>query len=297
MAQFKASGTKSVGLALLGTGLLATGASIGGCSRNNANVETAAIAIEQATPTARPKPTATPGPTPRPKKPGIALYKVETKQKVFALTFDDGPDPTYTPQVLKILKQKNAPATFFMVGTMVRAWAPTGKKVVQDGHSIGGHSWTHPMKTHSPVMEIERTDAMIKEKLGVTPTMFRPPYGMLKNGLAREASKRNEDVILWSADSNDWNRHTTSAQIKAKVLNNLTPGGIALLHDGGGNRTRTVAALPGIIDGIRNRGYKLVTVPELLNMGKPDLAHIDGVAASKVGKKHAKQAAKTAKKP
>ena len=276
-----------MGLALLGSGLLAIGAFVGGGCSSGAKVETAALAIETATPTAKPKPTPTLGPTPRPNKPGIALYKVETKQKVFALTFDDGPDPTWTPQVLKILKEKKAPATFFMVGKMVRAWAPTGKLVVAAGHPIGGHTWTHPMKTKSPAMEIERTNAMLKEKLGVVPTLFRPPYGMLKNGLAREASKRSEDVILWSADTNDWNKHTSSAQIKARVLNNLTPGGIALMHDGGGNRARTVAALPGIIDGIRNRGYKLVTVPALMNMGKPDLAHIGGVSHAKISKKHA----------
>lgn len=290
-------GTKIVGLALLGASALATSTLMSGCGRNSANVETAAQAVEQATPTQKPKPTPTPGPTARPKKPGIALYKVETKQKVFALTFDDGPDPSYTPKILRILKEKKAPATFFMVGQMVRAHAPTGKLVAQAGHPIGGHSWTHPMRTKSPVMEIERTNAMLKEKLNVVPTMFRPPYGILKNGLAREASKHSEDVILWSADSSDWKRGSSAASIKNNVLRSLTPGGIALMHDGGGNRSSTVAALPGIIDGIRNRGYKLVTVPELLNMGKPELAHIGGTSRAKGGKKHAKQAAKPAKKP
>ena len=290
------SGTKIGNIGLLGIGLL--GASLlamSGCGQNK--VETAAQAVEQATPTVRPKPTPTPGPTPRPKKPGIALYKIETKQKVFALTFDDGPDPSYTPHIVRILKQKNAPATFFMVGKMVRAHAPTGKLVVQGGFPIGAHTWTHPMKTKSPVMEIERTDAMLKEKLNVVPTMFRPPYGILKNGLAREASKRSEDVILWSSDSADWKHGTGSAAIHHNVMRNLAPGGIALLHDGGGNRSATVAALPGIIDAIRNRGYKLVTVPELMNMGKPDEARIGGVSRAKGGKKHAKHAVKSKAKP
>ena len=285
--------TKFGGLALLGASALIGLAS--GCNRGG-NVETTAIAVEAATPA--PKPTATPKPTPRPQKAGIALYKIETKRKVFALTFDDGPDPTWTPKVLKILKEKNAPATFFMVGKMVRAWAPTGKLVVQAGHPIGGHTWTHPKKTKNPVMEIERTNAMLKEKLNVVPTMFRPPYGILKNGLAREASKRGEDVILWSSDSADWKHGTGSATIHNNVMRNVVPGGIALMHDGGGNRASTVAALPGIIDGIRNRGYKLVTVPELMNMGQPDLAHIGGISHAKGGKKHAAaRKAKPAKKP
>ncbi len=278
-----ATETKFARLALLSASAFIGLAS--GCGRNATEVEPVALASEPA------KPTPTVGPTPRPKKPGIALYKIETRQKVFALTFDDGPDPTWTPKVLKILKEKKAPATFFMVGKMVRAWAPTGKLVVAADHPIGGHTWTHPMKTKNPVMEIERTNAMLKEKLNVVPTMFRPPYGILKNGLAREASKRGEDVILWSSDSSDWKHGTGSAAIHNNVMKNLAPGGIALMHDGGGNRASTVAALPGIIDGIRSRGYKLVTVPEMMNMGKPELAHIGGTSRAKGGKKHAQHAA------
>ena len=286
-----ANGTKLAGVAALGACLVASG-----CSHNQSSVEPVALAAEQATP--KPKPTPTPGPTARPQKPGIALYKVKTKQKVFALTFDDGPDPSYTPKILKILEQKNAPATFFMVGEMVHAHAPTGKLVAQSGYPIGNHTWTHPMKTRNPHSEIERTDMVIKEKLGITPTIFRPPYGILKNGLAREASKRHEDVILWSSDSADWKHGSTSSGIKSNVMRNVTPGGIALMHDGGGNRSSTVAALPGIIDALRSRGYKLVTVPELLNMGAPDQAKIPGVNSSHVASKLTKKpAAKPAKKP
>ncbi len=283
-----ANKTKFAGAALLGIGAIVVG-----CNRNNTSVQPVALAIEKST--QKPRPIPITGPTARPKTPGIALYKVKTRQKVFALTFDDGPDPTYTPQVLKILRQKHAPATFFMIGKMVRAHALTGQLVVRAGHPIGGHSWTHPKRTHNPASEIELTDAMIKEKLGITPTMFRPPYGMLKNGLAREASKHNEDVILWSSDSADYSKHSSAAHIKANVMRNLAPGGIALMHDGGGNRSKTVAALPGLIDGIRNRGYKLVTVPELLNMGAPEEAHIGGVTRARSARKHAAQA--KARKP
>ena len=211
---------------------------------------------------------------------------------MFALTFDDGPDPTWTPKVLAILKKKNAPATFFMVGEMVRAHASTGQLVVEAGHSIGGHSWHHPKRTHSPVMEIERTDAVIKSELGVTHRIFRPPYGLLKNGLARAATERGQDVILWSSDSNDWNRNTNAARIKANVLHSLTPGGIALMHDGGGNRSATVAALPNLIDAIRNRGYELVTVPEILAMGPPETVPIGNAKAKVKAKPQPKPKAK-----
>ena len=290
MAQLDANRTKFNGIALLSASALAASFLVGGCSRNGIEPEAKAIEI----PTAKPKPTPTPGPTPRPKKPGIALYKVKTKQKVFALTFDDGPDPGYTPRIVKILQQKKVPATFFMVGEMVKNHASTGKLVINAGFPIGNHTWTHPMKTKNPARELDTTDAVIKEKFGLSTVMFRPPYGILKNGLAREASKRDKDVILWSSDSADWKHGTGSAAIHNNVMRNVSPGGIALMHDGGGNRTATVAALPGIIDAIRARGYKLVTVPELLTLGKPDLAKIGGATKAKGGKKHAKAVAKKA---
>ncbi len=284
MAQLIASRTKLMRLALLGASVLATNAFMSGCARNQ-GMEQEAKAVE--TPTLKPKATPTPGPTPRPKTPGIALYKVKTKQKVFALTFDDGPDPGYTPKIIKILQAKKAPATFFMIGKMVRAHPATGKLVKQAGFPIGGHSWSHPMKTKNPAREFDRTDAAIQEELGVSTTMFRPPYGMLKNGLAREASKRSQDVILWSSDSADWKHGTGSAAIHNNVMRNLAPGGITLMHDGGGNRAATLAALPGIIDAIRKHGYKLVTVPQLLNLGTPDEARIPGVTHAKTGAKKA----------
>ena len=259
------------------SGALSAGAIfLSGCAASGGNghdvLQTAALAQPLPTPTVRPVPTPRPTAIAR----GIALFKVKTTRKVFALTFDDGPDPTYTPQVLKILKQKNVPATFFMVGKMVRAHGSTGKLVVQAGYPIGSHTWTHPKHPKSPSMEIERTDAEIKKQLGITPRLFRPPYGIRNNGLASLASARGEDVIIWSSDSDDWNHSTSAARIYANVMKNARAGGIALMHDGGGNRSQTVAALPGIIDELHNRGFELVTVPELMALGKPETARIGG---------------------
>lgn len=268
--------------------LLVSSAFIGGCSRNSASVaETVAMAQPIATPTAKPTPTPTPTarPTPRPK--GIALFSVKTKKKVFALTFDDGPDPSYTPKILRILKEKNVPATFFMVGQMVKVHSSTGMLVVNAGYPIGGHTWTHPMRTKRPVWEIDHTDTVIKEKLGITPQMFRPPYGIRNNGLASVASERGENVIIWSSDSDDWNRNTNAAIIHNNVMRNAGSGGIALMHDGGGNRSATVAALPGIIDALHARGYQLVTVPELMKLGKPETARIGNKPPRKNAKKSA----------
>lgn len=268
--------------------LCAAGALIGGCSQNSVP-STEAVAQPIATPTAKPTPKPTPLPTAKPK--GIGLFSVKTKKKVFALTFDDGPDPSYTPKIVEILKQKKVPATFFMVGAMVRAHAPTGMLVVKAGYPIGNHTWTHPMRPPNPRAEIERTDAIIEQKLGITPHMFRPPYGIRNNGLASVASARGEDVIIWSSDSDDWNHHTNASLIHNNVMKNAGSGGIALMHDGGGNRSATVAALPGIIDALHNRGYQLVTVPQLMAMGKPIIARIGGKSHGKTHKPHAKKVA------
>ena len=252
----------------------------GGCSQNSVPTAQAA-AKPTATPTPKPTPKPTPLPTAKPR--GIGLFSVKTRQKVFALTFDDGPDPSYTPKIVKILQEKKVPATFFMVGAMVRAHAPTGMLVVKAGYPIGGHTWTHPMRTKRPAWEVDHTDAMIKQKLGITTTMFRPPYGLRNNGLASVASARGEDVIIWSSDSDDWNHGTNASRIHNNVMKNAGSGGIALMHDGGGNRSATVAALPGIIDALHNRGFKLVTVPQLMAMGQPEIARI----GPKSRKKHA----------
>lgn len=229
-------------------------------------------------PTARqqtPLPTATPRQTPRPLgavvlPPNGLIQEIEcvaTRQKVFALTFDDGPDPTYTPQVLRVLKQKNVPATFFMVGKMVRAHPQTARLVLESGAPIGNHSWSHPKTSAAPVQEVERTDKILQSTLGLQTTLFRPPYGLLRNGLAAAAQRQGDHIVLWSCVGTDWDKRATSAVIIAKVMHRVKPGGIALLHDGGGNRSATIAALPRIIDAVRAKGYRFVTVPQLLKMG------------------------------
>ena len=208
------------------------------------------------------------------------VHSVVTSQKVFALTFDDGPDPTYTPQVLAFLRAQNVPATFFMVGSMVRAHPQTALRVVEAGQTIGNHSWSHFKNPKSPVAEVGRTDAILKRVLGVATMMFRPPYGLLGNGMAAASQKEGEKVILWSAVGADWDKKATAATIAARILKKAAPGGIALLHDGGGNRTQTLAALPLIVTALTKKGYRFVSVPELLTFGPP--------TRSPVAKPHAK---------
>lgn len=195
----------------------------------------------------------------------ILQVPVAPGNKVFALTFDDGPWPEYTCKILQILKDNNVKATFFMVGHEVRARPDVARAVRDDGHAIGNHSWDHPSRPKDPVMQVMRTDAEIKKELGFRPTFFRPPYGIMKNGMARQAMKLRDPVLLWSADSEDWKKPGVR-RIVSNVVNYASPGGISLMHDGGGARYQDVEALPIIISELRAKGYRFVTIPELLKL-------------------------------
>ncbi|WP_293342126.1 polysaccharide deacetylase family protein [Microcoleus sp. CAWBG58] len=192
--------------------------------------------------------------------------KLDEQHKAIALTFDDGPWPTTTKQILEILKKNNIKATFFFVGRYLQTYPELGKQVASAGHAIGNHTWNHQYIQYNETTaarEIDRTSSLIEEVTGVKTSMFRPPGGILNNGLAAYAQKRNYAVVMWSADSLDWR---TSTSLMDNVMRQANSGGIVLMHDGGGNRARTVEALPDIIAKLRKEGYKFVTVPELLRM-------------------------------
>lgn len=195
--------------------------------------------------------------------------KVGEQNKVIALTFDDGPKPKYTEQILQILKKNNIKATFFWIGRFVEAYPEIALKVVAQGHAIGNHTWTHSYDNMSRSLasyEIEDTAAIIESVTKVKTTLFRPPGGLLTNGPTDYAISRDYAVLLWSADSKDFSRKVSVDSIISRVLKSAKPGGMVLMHDGGGDRTRTVQALPTIINSLREQGYKFVTVPELLAM-------------------------------
>ncbi len=226
-----------------------------------------------AAPKTTPKPTSRPTPKPTPDVQTIPKWAqgkvinsvpVKPGNKVFALTFDDGPWPHYTREVLQVLKRHNVKATFFVVGQELIRRPEIAREVKAAGHALGGHSWDHPSRPRNAVSQVKRTDAALKS-IGVKSTIFRPPYGMLKNGMARQAMKDGQAVLIWSADSGDWKRSGAST-LARRVINQASPGGIALLHDGGGARSQTVAALSTIIESLKARGYRFVTVPELLRM-------------------------------
>ena len=198
----------------------------------------------------------------------VRAGKLDKNQKVIALTFDDGPWNINTDKILDILKQNNIKATFFMLGSSLKNFPAPGKRVVAEGHAIGNHTWHHyyhKMNQKVAGQEIETTADLIYKVTGVKTNIFRPPGGIMNNGVVDYAKKHNYTVVLWSDDSTDYN-HISVPGIINRVMKQAKPGGIVLMHDGGGSRLRTVAALPQIISNLKAQGYSFVTVPALLQM-------------------------------
>jgi len=184
-------------------------------------------------------------------------------EPVVALTFDDGPDPTYTPQVLDILRQHQAPATFFAVGSAANAYPALTSAIAADGHSLANHTWSHrDLRTVSEsgyAHEIGTTARLLESYTGEPVRCTRPPYGAVNSTVVSRLAARGQATVMWSSDSLDWRRPGVNAVIR-NALAGLGPGSIILMHDGGGPRGQTVAALPQIIQAIRARGYQLVPI-------------------------------------
>jgi peptidoglycan/xylan/chitin deacetylase (PgdA/CDA1 family) len=182
-----------------------------------------------------------------------------------ALTFDDGPWPHTTQQMLTILSQRQAPATFFVVGRQVERYPELVHREVAAGMAIGSHSYHHPQPfDRLPVARIR--DEITRGRrtlvpLRIHPVGFRPPGGATSPAVTAAAQELGDRTVLWSVDPADWQPGVTSDQLVQRVLAAARPGAIVLLHDGGGNRSATVAALPAIIDGLRRLGLTLTVVP------------------------------------
>ena len=209
------------------------------------------------------------------------------KPGVVALSFDDGPDPTWTPKILDILKEKGVHGTFMMIGEQAQDNVSLMKRVMAEGHEIGNHTWTHPdISEISPgqvQLQLNLTERLFGSKLGVKPLFFRPPYSIDQepdtNDQAAPAyliQKMGYTIVGNKIDTGDWDerQRKTPQGILDDVLEQLQTmktkpqfrGSIILLHDGGGNRSVTVAALPVLIDGLRAHGYAIEQVSDL--MGK-----------------------------
>lgn len=186
--------------------------------------------------------------------------------KQVALTFDDGPWQL-TSQFLDRLRHYDVPATFFMIGRQVAAQAPLLRRMVREGHALGNHTWSHADVAGGNAGQLTSTSDAIRRATGVSPCVFRPPGGATSATLAAQARSLGMVDVLWSIDTDDWRGPPSTATIVARALA-AGPGGIVLMHDGGGPRGNTLAALPQIISGLRARGYRLVTVPQLLGLSQ-----------------------------
>jgi peptidoglycan/xylan/chitin deacetylase (PgdA/CDA1 family) len=184
-----------------------------------------------------------------------------------ALTFDDGPWPRQTPRVLAILRRLHAPATFFVVGDLAQHFP---RLIAAERHTPGvlveDHSWTHPLTPpfgeQRPTVvrfQIERTLQQLSAE-GVHATLFRPPGGGWSDKVVAIASSLGVRLVLWSVDPRDWAAGATAKGVAHAVLSHVHAGSIVIMHDGGGDRSATIGALPKIIRGIRHKGLRLVTV-------------------------------------
>lgn len=205
------------------------------------------------------------------KYPNVMLYKANTDKKIIALTFDDGPDDKFTPQILNVLRKHNVKATFFLLGTRVHKHPNIAKQILDDGHTIGNHTYWHPelTKKHidSMVLEIEQNEKELEKILQIKTNLFRAPYGALTEEHIQKLSELGYRVVGWSIDTEDW-RNLPASEIKRKILIQLHPGAIVLMHSAGHwtqDLSGTVEALDEIIPLLKKEGYMFVTIPEMFN--------------------------------
>ncbi|HEY5987086.1 MAG TPA: polysaccharide deacetylase family protein [Streptosporangiaceae bacterium] len=195
-----------------------------------------------------------------------------TAAREIALTFDDGPSPVYTGQVLDVLGRYGAAATFFCIGLNAHAFPEMVERIAADGHEIGNHTWSHPylpdLSRSELNLQLDRTTEVLAGVTGRAPALFRPPYGGRSAQVLRWLAEAGMSTVLWNTETSDWARPGQDV-IEGEVAGQAGPGSIVLFHDGGGDRSQTVAALPGIMDHLCEQGYRFVPVSRFLTAKGP----------------------------
>lgn len=195
----------------------------------------------------------------------ITVTASPTHEKYVAMTFDDGPHPTLTPQLLDILKARGIRATFYVIGRNVSRYPDIVKRMVDEGHEIGNHTWRHPvlsqLGTASVLRELDRTAEAVFRAVQRMPVTMRPPYGALTASQRRMVhDEREMPTILWSVDTEDWRRPGSSV-VADRIVAHSRPGAIVLTHD---IHSPTIAAMPSALDRLIEGGYKFATVSMIL---------------------------------
>lgn len=196
----------------------------------------------------------------------VKRYSPPTNNKVVALTFDDGPWPVQTEQILNILKAEEIKATFFVIGKQAYRYPLVMRRIVAEGHVVGNHTQGHMIldKVSRPAVRQQIADGQtaVQKTTRTRPKWFRPPGGHLSAAVGAEMQRYGLSLVMWSVDPQDW-REPPAGALGAELLRTIKPGSIVLLHDGGGTRTGTVGALPFVIHELKRQGYTFVTLDEL----------------------------------
>lgn len=201
---------------------------------------------------------------------------------VVGLTFDDGPHPDFTPKVLEVLRRYNVKATFFMLGVQAERHPDLVRQVLAEGHTVASHTFSHPrlpgLSDEGFSSQVDRTQDLLESITGQRPSCLRPPYGATDATTVARLTARNLTPVMWTQDSRDFEK-AGADMIVQNALHNVGPGSIILLHDAGGDRTQTIAALPRLIEGIRAKGLDFVP------MCQPDVHIPKGVLEAAEGAK------------
>src|SRR5216117_1251083 len=213
--------------------------------------------------------------------PSITFNSVHVDGPYIAMTFDDGPSATLTPKLLDLLAAHHIKATFFVIGENVAEHSEIVARAAREGHEIANHSWSHPnlgkMSGDSVRSQLQRTDDAIQNATGKRPTLMRPPYGSIT---AREKRWIHDEfgyqIILWDVDPYDWKR-PGPAVVRNRILKETQPGSIVLSHD---IHPGTIEAMPSTFDALEAKGFKFVTVSELIRMAIPQTSHAPHSAES-----------------
>lgn len=243
----------------------------------------------------------------REERSGRIFTHAQTRRKVVALTFDDGPDPRYTPAVLRILRDEGVHATFFVCGTSVRKHPELLRAIVRDGHVVGNHTDTHPhLELEGPRQirsEIEGCEREIEAVSGERTHLFRPPRGLWNRAAFSLARRDGYDIILWNLAFDREAIHSAAA-LRRRVVRKAAPGDIILMHDGAFSprdiRRATVRELRGVLRDLKRRGFTFATVPQLLHIAGDDVlkharagskSEVEGVVHADSGVAHYREAA------
>jgi peptidoglycan/xylan/chitin deacetylase (PgdA/CDA1 family) len=214
--------------------------------------------------------------------PAVTTNITVPPSKKIALTFDDGPHPTFTPLVLDVLEQFGVQATFFAVGEHVDQYQGLAQQIIAEGHLLENHSYDHAnlttLNSAQITTQLQQTSDSIFNAVGVAADYFRPPYGATNGTVESVAVSLGMESILWTVDTNDWRQNGVDGIIQS-ALGGASDNGIILMHDGGGNRQQTVDALDDIIIGLQSDGYQIVTLDELFATGPDTTAPTVNVTA------------------